>query len=72
VKKMDEKLLPTTIIEQLQRNGALKFDELLKFAQKRYDGLNESELETMLMKMEIQGLIRVYRIPKGKKRIELA
>jgi hypothetical protein len=69
---MDEKLLPTTIIEQLQRNGALKFDELLKFAQKRHDGLNESELETMLMKMEIQGLIRVYRIPKGKKRIELA
>jgi len=69
---MDEKLLPTTIIEQLQRNGALKFDELLKFVQKRHDGLNEDELETMLMRMEIQGLIRVYRIPKGKKRIELA
>jgi DNA-binding HxlR family transcriptional regulator len=69
---MDEKLLPTTIIEQLERNGALKFDELLKQVQKRYDGLNESELDTMLMKMEIQGLIRVYRIPKGKRRIELA
>jgi DNA-binding HxlR family transcriptional regulator len=69
---MDEKLLPTTIIEQLERNGALKFDELLKQVQKRYDGLNESELNTMLMKMEIQGLIRVYRIPKGKRRIELA
>jgi len=69
---MDEKLLPTTIIEQLERNGALKFDELLKQVQKRHDGLNESELNTMLMKMEIQGLIRVYRIPKGKRRIELA
>ncbi|HEX9914492.1 MAG TPA: hypothetical protein VGB32_06185 [Candidatus Bathyarchaeia archaeon] len=69
---MDEKLLPTTIIEQLERNGALKFDELLKQVQKRHEGLNESELNTMLMKMEIQGLIRVYRIPKGKRRIELA
>jgi len=69
---MDEKLLPTTIIELLERSGALKFDELLKQVQKRYDGLNESELDTMLMKMEIQGLIRVYRIPKGKRRIELA
>jgi DNA-binding PadR family transcriptional regulator len=69
---MDEKLLPTTIIEQLERNGALKFDELLKQVQKRHEGLNESELDTMLMKMEIQGLIRVYRIPKGKRRIELA
>jgi len=69
---MDEKLLPTTIIEQLERSGALKFDELLKQVQKRHEGLNESELNTMLMKMEIQGLIRVYRIPKGKRRIELA
>jgi DNA-binding HxlR family transcriptional regulator len=69
---MDEKLLPTTIIEQLERSGALKFDELLKQVQKRHDGLSESELNNMLMKMEIQGLIRVYRIPRGKRRIELA
>ncbi|MFH2110873.1 MAG: hypothetical protein ABIJ47_06375 [Candidatus Bathyarchaeota archaeon] len=69
---MDEKLLPTTIIEQLERSGALKFDELLKQVQKRHEGLSESELNIMLMKMEIQGLIRVYRIPRGKRRIELA
>jgi len=69
---MDEKLLPTTIIEQLERSGALKFDELLKQVQKRHEGLNESMLDIMLMKMEIQGLIRVYRIPRGKRRIELA
>lgn len=69
---MDEKLLPTTIIEQLERSGALKFDELLKQVQKRHEGFSESELNIMLMKMEIQGLIRVYRIPRGKRRIELA
>ncbi|HUV34708.1 MAG TPA: hypothetical protein VMW22_07225 [Candidatus Desulfaltia sp.] len=69
---MDEKLLPTTIIEQLERSGALKFDELLKQVLKRHEGLSEGELNIMLMKMEIQGLIRVYRIPRGKRRIELA
>ena len=69
---MDEKLLPTTIIEQLERSGPLKFDELLKQVQKRHEGLSEGELNIMLMKMEIQGLIRVYRIPRGKRRIELA
>jgi len=69
---MDEKLLPTTIIEQLERSGALKFDELLKQVQKRHEGLSENDLDLMLMKMEIQGLIRVYRIPRGKRRIELA
>ena len=69
---MSKILLPATIVEQLERSGALKFDELLKQVQKRHEGLSESELDSMLMKMEIQGLIRVYRIPKGKRRIELA
>jgi hypothetical protein len=69
---MDRKLLPTTIIELLERNGSLKVDEMLKKAMKRHEDLTELELEKYLMKMEIQGLVRVYRIPRGKRRIELA
>lgn len=69
---MDRKLLPTTIIELLERNGALKVDELLKKAVKRHEALTELELLKYLMKMEIQGLIRVYRMPRGKQRVELA
>ena len=69
---MDRKLLPTTIIELLERNGALKVEEMLKKAVKRHEALTEQELEKYLMKMEIQGLLRVYRMPRGKRRIELA
>jgi hypothetical protein len=72
VNDVDVKILPSTIIEQLERSGALKFDELLKLVQKRHEELTESELDTMLMRMEIQGLVRVYRIPRGNRRIELA
>ncbi len=69
---MQWKLLPSAIVDQLKRNGALKFEELHKRTKKSFNGLSENELETMLMKMEIQGLIKVYRLPRGKKRIELA
>ena len=69
---MDLKLIPSKIVELLERNGALKFDELYKRAKKNQSGFTENTLNTLLMKMEIQGLIKVYRIPRGKRRIELA
>jgi hypothetical protein len=69
---MDRKLLPTTIIELLERNRALNVEEMLKKAVKRHEDLTELELEKYLMKMEIQGLVKVYRMPRGKRRIELA
>lgn len=70
--KMDEKLIPSSIIELLKRAGALKFDDLYKKTKKQYSGFSEDHLNSMLMKMEIQGLVKVYRLPKGKRRIELA
>jgi nicotinamidase-related amidase len=69
---MDTKLIPQKIIELLQRNGALKFDDLHKRVKKNYSGFNENDLNTLLMKMEIQGFVKVYRIPRGKRRVELA
>ncbi len=69
---MDLKLMPTKIIELLERNGALKFDELYKKTKNIQSGFTEDTLNTLLMKMEIQGLVRVYRIPRGKRRVELA
>jgi hypothetical protein len=69
---MDIKLIPPKIVELLERNGALKFDELHKMIKKTNSGFNENDLNTLLMKMEIQGLVKVYRIPRGKRRIELA
>ncbi|MCW4050776.1 MAG: hypothetical protein NWE89_13680 [Candidatus Bathyarchaeota archaeon] len=69
---MDKKLLNTTILELLNRSGALKYDQLLKQIKKSYKGINENEMDNTLMKMEIQGLVKVYRIPRGKWRIEPA
>ena len=68
---MQWKLLPSVIVDTLKRNGALKFKELHKRTKKRFNGLSENDLESMLMKMEIQGLVKVYHLPRGKKRIEL-
>ena len=69
---MDVKLIPAKVIELLERNGALKFDDLHKRIKKTYSGFSEEALNILLMQMEIQGLVTVYRIPKGKRRVELA
>ncbi len=69
---MQWKLLPSTIVDTLERNGALKFEDLHKRTKKRFNDLSENDLERILMQMEIQGLVKVYRLPRGKKRIELA
>lgn len=69
---MDTKLIPAKILELLDRNGALKFDDLYKRTKKTHSGFTEESLNSLLMKMEIQGLVKVYRIPRGKRRIELA
>lgn len=69
---MDTKLIPQTVVELLQRNGPLKFDELHKKVHKTNSEFTENDLNTLLMKMEIQGLVKVYRIPRGKRRVELA
>jgi hypothetical protein len=69
---MDTKLIPAKIIELLERNGALKFDDLYKRTKKSHSGFTEDDLNNFLMRMEIQGLVKVYRIPRGKHRIELA
>jgi DNA-binding PadR family transcriptional regulator len=69
---MDTKLIPVKILELLERNDALKFDDLFKRTKRTYSDFTEQNLNTLLMKMEIQGLVKVYRIPRGKRRVELA
>ena len=68
---MDAKLVPSTVVEALGRGGAQEFDDLLKQVQKYQSGINEAEFSKTLMEMEIQGLVRVTRMTRGKKRIEL-
>ena len=72
IKMSDVKLIPTIIVELLEKNGALKLDELHKRIKKTNSDFTEHNLNTLLMKMEIQGIVKVYRIPHGKRRVELA
>jgi DNA-binding HxlR family transcriptional regulator len=69
---MDAKLIPSTIVEALGKSGAQEFDDLLKQVQKFQKDINETELGKILMEMEIQGLVRVTKMAKGKRRIELS
>jgi hypothetical protein len=69
---MDVKLIPSTVVEALGKSGAQEFDDLLKQVQKYQSGINETEFVRLLMDMEIQGLVRVTKMAKGKRRIELA
>ena len=69
---MDTKLIPANIIDLLKRTGPLKFADLLKRTKKQHNGFSEEHLNTLLMKMEIRGIVRVYKLPQGKRRIELA
>lgn len=68
---MDAKLIPSTVVEALGKSGAMEFDDLLKQVQKYQKNINENELGSLLMDMEIQGLVRVTKMAKGKRRIEL-
>ncbi len=69
---MDAKLIPSTIVEALGKSGAQEFDDLLKQVQKFQRDINETEVGKILMEMEIQGLVRVTKMAKGKRRIELS
>ncbi len=68
---MNERLVPITIIETLQRNGALELDSLYKAVSKLHGELDERFFEGLLMDLEIRGLIRVYNMARGKRRVEL-
>jgi len=69
---MDAKLIPSTIVEALGKGGALEFDDLLKQVQKYQSDINQTEFGKILMEMEIQGLVRVTKMARGKRRIELS
>ena len=59
------------IIEKLQRKGTSIDDDLLKEIKKSYGDTSYREFYDALMRLELQGLIIVYKLTKGKCNIEL-
>jgi len=64
--------LYTVIVEVLAKKGALNETELLKELESKYKNISARELNNALMKLEIRGAIRVTRLLKKKRMIELA
>jgi Fe2+ or Zn2+ uptake regulation protein len=60
------------IVEVLQRKGALADEDLLDEVKESYGEVSFRELNSALLKLELSGILRVTRLMKGKRRVELA
>ena len=63
--------LSLSIVEILQRKGALTDIELLGEIKETHGEISFRELNGMLLKLEVTGNIRVSRLMKGKRQVEL-
>jgi hypothetical protein len=68
---VNERLVTSTVVDALGRSGALYLDDLYKSVHKMHSRIEKGDFEEVLMLMELQGLIRVYKMPRGKKKAEL-
>jgi Fe2+ or Zn2+ uptake regulation protein len=58
-------------LDVIGRKGPLTDDELLREIRNGKEDLSFRELNRILMKLEVNGLVRVSRQMKGKRRVEL-
>ena len=60
------------VLDVIGRKGPLTDDELLRELKNGKEDLSFRELNRILMKLEVNGIVRVSRQMKGKRRVELA
>jgi len=63
--------LDLTIVEMLEKKGAMTDEELFDLLRETHEDLGFGALNKTLMKMEVQGKIYVSSLTKGKRRVEL-
>ncbi len=63
--------LNLALVEVLQRKGPLADDDLLDEVKESYGEISFRELNSALLKLELNGILRVTRLMKGKRRVEL-
>jgi len=59
------------VVEILEKKDALTDIDLLHDIKDNFGEISLRELNRILMKLEISGIIRVSRLMKGKRRVEL-
>ena len=68
----DSQPIHTTVVELLEKKkGVLTDGELYKALKTSSDELSLRTLNKTLMKLEVDGIIRVFELTKNKRRIEL-
>jgi len=60
------------VLEVVERKGPLTDDELLRELRNGKEDLSFRELNRILLKLEVNGFLRVSRQMKGKRRVEIA
>jgi DNA-binding PadR family transcriptional regulator len=65
------KPLQLSVLDVISRKGPLTDDELLREIRNGKEDLSYRELNSILMKLEVNGMVRVSRQMKGKRRVEL-
>ena len=60
------------VLDVIGRKGPLTDDELLRELKSGKEDVSFRELNRILMKLEVNGFIRVSRQMKGKRRVEMA
>lgn len=63
--------LQTEIVTMLQKKGAIADTDLLKELKDSYGDVSFREVNRALMKLELIGIVRVSRLLKKKRRVEL-
>ncbi len=64
--------LDLTIVEVLEKKGAMTDEELFDLLKETHEDLGFGALNKTLMRMEVEGKIYVSALTKGKRRVELA
>lgn len=59
------------VVELLESKGALTDEDLFGLLRETYDDVGFGELNKVLLRLEIEGRIRVSSSVRGKRRVEL-
>jgi len=65
------RLVASSILDVLEREGAKEEEEVYKQIQRLHGDIDRRVFEELLMSLEIQGLIRVSNLSRDRRRIEL-
>jgi DNA-binding PadR family transcriptional regulator len=63
--------IQNAVVDILQKKGAMTDEDLRKELEESYSDISFRELNTILMKLEVNGVVRVSRLLKKKRRVEL-